>query len=348
MATETNTQAQELAAENAAATAAETESATKSSEEMKASTIETKKKPAKKQKQKTLERGNAIAGLLFVLPFIFGFIVFLLYPLAQSLWMSFCEVTPSPNGLVYKFLGFSKSSNYYRMLFVDDKYSTFLWDEVKHMLFFVPGILVFSFFIALLLNQEFKGRTFVRAVYFLPVILASGVMLGVESSNSLLNGIKDLIKEDNSATSITTTLESILLQGETASKFFQYIIDIVGQVYDVAISSGIQIVIFLSGLQTISPSMYEAAKIEGCTSWESFWKITFPMIGSMILVNVVYTFVDFFTKNNSNLMNYIQTTLLNKFDYGMTSAMSWVYFLIIAAFLGIVFAIGSRTVYYYD
>ena len=216
------------------------------------------------------------------------------------------------------------------------------------MALFVPGILVFSFFMATLLNQEFKGRTAVRAIYFLPVILASGVFLGVEANNPLITNMKDLVKANNSAADITKTLEDILLTGETGNKFFQYVIDIVGQVYDIAMASGIQIIVFLSGLQTIPPSMYEAAKMEGCTAWESFWKITFPLIGSMILVNVVYTLVDFFTRTDSKLMTLINDTLLIRFEYGKVAAMSWTYFLIVAAFLGLVFAIFSRRVYYYD
>ena len=143
-------------------------------------------------------------------------------------------------------------------------------------------------------------------------------------------------------------MESILLTGQTANKFFQYVIDLVNKVYDIAIASGIQIIIFLYGLQTISPSMYEAAKIEGCTAWESFWKITFPMISSIILVNLIYTIVDFCTKSNSDLMTLITNTLYLNFDYGLTAAMSWVYFVIIMGILGILSFIITRWVYYYD
>ena len=164
----------------------------------------------------------------------------------------------------------------------------------------------------------------------------------------VLNSMKELIEKDTSTVSITKTLENILLTGQSANKFFQYVIDLVDQVYDIAIASGIQIIIFLSGLQTISPSMYEAAKIEGCTAWESFWKITFPMISSMILVNLIYTIVDFCTKSNSDLMTLITNTLYLNFDYGLTAAMSWVYFVIIMGILGILSFIITRWVYYYD
>ncbi len=304
------------------------------------------KEKTKKKKQKNLARGNAIAGYLFILPFIIGFLLFLLYPLAQSLYMSFCTVSPT-GGQGFKFV-WTGIEHYHYIFRVDEKYTQLLVAELQKMALQVPAILVFSFFMAMLLNQEFKGRTFVRAVYFLPVILSSGVMVGLETNNSLISGMQDVIANDTSSTSITATLESILLQGETGNKFFEYIISMVDQVYDIAIASGIQIIIFLSGLQTISPSMYEAATIEGCTAWESFWKITFPMISSLILVNVVYTVVDFFTKSDSELMELINDTLLTDFNYGRTAAMSWVYFAIIAAVLGIVSLIISKRVYYYD
>lgn len=301
------------------------------------------------KKAKNLARGNAIAGFLFVLPFIIGFLLFLVYPLGMSVRMAFSKVSATSNGLTYTWVGaFNVNANFYKIFRVETDFLEALVEELKRMALFVPGILVFSFFMATLLNQEFKGRTAVRAIYFLPVILASGVFLGVEANNPLITNMKDLVKANNSAADITKTLEDILLTGETGNKFFQYVIDIVGQVYDIAMASGIQIIVFLSGLQTIPPSMYEAAKMEGCTAWESFWKITFPLIGSMILVNVVYTLVDFFTRTDSKLMTLINDTLLIRFEYGKVAAMSWTYFLIVAAFLGLVFAIFSRRVYYYD
>lgn len=299
-----------------------------------------------KAKRRDLAKGNAIAGYMFILPFIIGFVLFLLIPLINSLYMSFTEVDAlGKKGFSYTWVGLK---NYHEVFFVNADYVPNLLTQLKNMALFVPGILVFSFFMAVLLNQKFAGRTFVRAVYFLPVILSSGIMVGLETNNSLLNSMKELIEKDTSTVSITKTLEKILLTGESANKFFQYVIDLVDQVYDIAIASGIQIIIFLSGLQTISPSMYEAAKIEGCTAWESFWKITFPMISSMILVNLIYTIVDFCTKSNSDLMTLITNTLYLNFDYGLTAAMSWVYFVIIMGILGILSFIITRWVYYYD
>ena len=302
-----------------------------------------------KKKHKDLARGNAIAGFLFVLPFIIGFLLFLVYPLGMSVRMSLSKVSATSNGLTFTPVGFWKQgSNFYKIFREEKDFIEAFVNELKRMLLFVPGILVFSFFMATLLNQEFKGRAAVRAIYFLPVILASGVFLGLDANNPLISNVKDVMRAENSFSNITNTLEKILLTGETGNKFFQYVIDIVGQVYDIAMASGIQIIVFLSGLQTIPPSMYEAAKMEGCTGWESFWKITWPLIKAMVLVNIVYTLIDFFTRTDSALMTLISDTLLIRFEYGKVAAMSWSYFIIIAAVLGVSALIFSRGVYYND
>ena len=123
---------------------------------------------------------------------------------------------------------------------------------------------------------------------------------------------------------------------------------IIDRVYDIAISSGIQIIIFLSGLQTISASMYEAADIEGCTKWESLWKITFPMISSMFLVNWIYTIIDFCMRSDNEVIEKITTVMVDQINYGFSSAMTWIYFMIVIAFIGITSLFISKGVYYYD
>ena len=129
---------------------------------------------------------------------------------------------------------------------------------------------------------------------------------------------------------------------------FEEVFKLIDGIYDVAIASGIQIIIFLSGLQTISASMYEAADIEGCTAWESLWKITFPMISSMFLVNWVYTIIDFCMRSDNQVIDKINTVMITDINYGLASAMSWIYFAIVMAFVGITSLLISKGVYYYD
>ena len=300
----------------------------------------------KQRKKKTLAFKNAVAGYLFIAPFILGFILFMIVPLGQSLMMTFNEVNLGTGGFDMNWVGIK---NYMDAFTVDPEFVPVLLSEISTMLLNTPATLIFSFFIALLLNQNFKGRGAVRAIFFLPVILSSGVIVGIEYNNALLQDMKDVISSNTNDTSVTGVLESILITSDSSpmSMMFMYVFQIIDKVYDIAIASGIQIIMFLSALQTISPSMFEAAKIEGCTAWESFWKITFPMVSSMILVNVVYTVIDFFLKTDNTVMTKISEEV-GKLNYGFSSAMAWVYFLCVIIILGIVSLIISKRVYYYE
>jgi len=296
----------------------------------------------------TLEGRNAVAGYLFILPFIIGLLAFMFLPLLESLRMVFSDVNIDleRNRFALDFIGLD---NIKRVLMIDPEFNRLLVEEIGRMLLIVPAVIIFSLFIALILNQEFKARGFVRAVFFLPVILSSGIMIGLETNNTLLNSMAEIIKEGNlMKSSITGVLEDILVSEGAASDFMAYIFNIVNQIYDIAMASGIQIIIFLSALQTIPASMFEAAKIEGSTSWECFWKITFPMVSPLILVNVVYSVVDYFIRTDNRVMEKIRVTMMQRMEYGFSTAMAWIYFLAVIAIIGIAMALISRKVYYYE
>ncbi len=290
---------------------------------------------------------NALTGYLFISPFIIGFVAFMILPLLESLRMSFSNVLIGigNEGFQMEWIGLA---NYQKALFVHPDYNRWLVEELSKMGIQVPAIMIVSFFMALLINQEFKGRGLVRAVFFLPVILSSGVLVGLEYDNSLLSGMADYIKEASSTASITTVLEDVMKSSGFGFGIFDTVFTLVNSVYDIVIASGIQIIIFLSALKTIPRSMYEAAYIEGCTGWEGFWKITLPMVSPVILVNVVYTVIDFFTRSDSDMMTLISDTMVAKMDYGFSSAMAWIYFAAVLAILGILTTIISRWVYYYE
>jgi ABC-type sugar transport system permease subunit len=296
----------------------------------------------------TLDGKNAITGYLFLLPFIIGFLAFMFFPIIESLQMVFSDVK-----IDVEKQGFSMENtgleNITRVVAIDPEFNRFLVEEIARMLLIVPAIIIFSLFVALILNQEFKARGFVRAIFFLPVILSSGVMIGLETNNSLLNSMAEIIKEGNlMKTSVTKVLEDILVAEGAASDFMGYIFKIINQIYDIAMASGIQIIIFLSALQTIPPSMFEAAKIEGATAWESFWKITFPMVSSLILVNIVYSVVDYFIRTDNRVMTKINLTTVRMMNFGFGTAMAWVYFLAVISIIGVAMAIISKRVYYYE
>jgi len=296
----------------------------------------------------TLEGKNAVAGYLFILPFIIGILAFMFLPILESLRMVFSDVNIDlvKNGFT---MDFSGADNIKRVLMIDPEFNRLLVEEIGRMLLIVPAVIIFSLFIALILNQEFKARGFVRAVFFLPVILSSGIMIGLETNNTLLSSMAEIIKEGNlMKSSITGVLEDILVTEGAASDFMEYIFNIVNKIYDIAMASGIQIIIFLSALQTIPPSMFEAAKIEGATSWECFWKITFPMVSPLILVNVVYSVVDYFIRTDNRVMEKIRVTMMQRMEYGFSTAMAWIYFLAVIVIIGIAMSLISRKVYYYE
>jgi len=296
----------------------------------------------------TLEGKNAVVGYLFILPFLIGLLMFMFLPITESLRMIFSEVNIDlvKNGFS---MDFSGMENLKRVLMIDPEFNRMLVEEIGRMLLIVPAVIIFSLFVALILNQEFQARGIVRAIFFLPVILSSGIMIGLETNNTLLSSMADIIKRGNlMKSSITKVLEDILVTEGAASDFMAYIFRIINQIYDIAMASGIQIIIFLSALQTIPPSMFEAAKIEGATSWECFWKITFPMVSPLILVNVVYSVVDYFIRTDNRVMEKIRVTLMQRMEYGFSTAMAWVYFLAVIVIIGIAMSLISKRVYYYE
>lgn len=302
-----------------------------------------------KQKNKLagLQRRKAITGYLFILPFIIGFLLFMVKPFAHSFYMSFCDVEMGEGEFNMIWAGLK---NFHWTFLADPEYTRKLTTEITRMSIYSVAIMVFSFFVALILNQKFRGRTFVRAVFFLPVILSSGVMLGLEIDNSLMKNLQETVAAAGEATgvSITTAMKEILKTTGVGVKAFEKVFEVIDNIYTVAIASGIQIIIYLSGLQTIPTSMYEAADIEGCTKWESLWKITFPMISSLFLVNWIYTVIDFCMRSDNEVIRKILKTFQQEIKYGYASAMSWSYFLIVIVIVGITSLIISRRVYYYE
>ena len=293
---------------------------------------------------------RALYGYLFILPFILGFVFFMVKPMYQSLKMALSEVVISNQGFK---LNWNNYDNFKKALLVDAEFNRMIVDSVVQMVFRSLATIVFSFFVALLLNQKFKGRTLARSIFFLAVILSSGVLVGLEMNNSLMAQLKATIEEAGSANSITRVLERILVPDSSgingiSSRMFKKVFELIDSIYDIAMASGIQIIIFLSGLQNIPPSMYEAAEMEGCTKWESLWKITVPMVSPLMLVCWVYTIVDFFMKSDNQIMAKINSQMTEMLNYGFSSAMAWIYFIVCISLIGISSLIISKVVYNYD
>lgn len=301
----------------------------------------------KKTKQIGLKKKQARTGLLFVSPFIIGLLTYFIVPVIESIQFSFSNIVVTGTGFTQEFIGLQ---NYFRAFMIDPDYRQILVTAVLEMIYVVPLIVIFSFFAATLLNRPFKGRSLARTVFFLPVILTSGVILAIENSDMLIGMAQETLNSagavDQGSGFQSLQLRGLLLQSGLNQQFIAYITGAIDSIYSVITASGVQILIFLAGLQAIPATLYEAAVVEGASGWESFWKITFPMVSPLILVNVVYSIIDSFTKPTNQMMIAIQDTAFELSYYGYSAAMAWIYFVVVLLMLGLVSFVISRYVYY--
>jgi len=278
----------------------------------------------KRQIKVTLERREALTGYLFLIPWLVGIALFVGYPFMHSLYMSFNKVRVTGSGMKLQWIGLQ---NYADAFLVDNKYYLLLINVVKSSITVVPIVVLFALFVSLLLNIKFPGRMLFRAVFFLPVIFSTGEVLSEMLSQGVA-GLSILDRYDIKG----------FIEMNVPQTFAEPLIDVLNIFVLILWYSGVQILIFLAGLQTIGKPVYEAAKIDGATPWETFWKITLPAIAPFILLNLIYTVVDMFTFPT----NPILVAMYNSFrvgNYGYASAMGWMYFtvefLLILIMLGI-------------
>ena len=306
----------------------------------------------KKRKIASLDRRKARAGWFFVLPFIIGFVLIYLPMVFNSIKMSFNEMKMLPNG-GYELIpvGFG---NYYEALFEDPNYVQTLVTGLKQLVFDIPAILIFSLFMAVMLNQKMVGRAAFRAILFLPVVISTGVFASNQMSNTLddymgsTDGIDDGSGQSSAAEIVSAMDIERLFDGmKIGTELKDYVVTMVNDIFNIVNRSGVQKLIFLAALQSISPAISESCRIDGATSWETFWKITLPMISPMILVNAVYTIIDSFTSENNEVMSYVNA-MYNQAGDGnvISSAMAWMYFLIVILIVAAVAGIFSMFVFY--
>ncbi|GGD66230.1 carbohydrate ABC transporter permease [Paenibacillus nasutitermitis] len=261
-----------------------------------------------------------LEGSLFMLPWLLGFLAFLAFPLLFSLYMSFHNVKVLPKQMKYDYVGLQ----YFKSILFE---SSALYDIIipffQEAIIMIPVIIVFSLLMAILLNQKLRGRMLFRAIFFLPVIFSTGYVLtefvnqgegslGFLERYELANYLDTFLGDSSWTTPIKQVLNRFVL---------------------VLWFSGVQIIIFLGGRQTISASAYESARIDGASPWEVFWKITLPAMAPFILLNLIYTVVDLFTYPFNPIMDLIGS---GQGAYGYNSALVWIYFMIIIVFLSIV------------
>ena len=290
----------------------------------------------KKKKYRSIEQLKSRYGYGFTALWVIGFILFFAYPLIQSVIYSFSDVIITVEGVTTKFVGLK---NYDYVLKAHPKYTAWLTADITSILYSLPIILLVSLVLALLLNQKFKGRIFFRAVYFVPVIIASGVVLTLLFKTT---------SEDLTSAGVATALSGSMFSVEDVvgwlsipSGVAEVVKNIINNIFDLLWSCGIQTVLFIAGLQSIPRTLYEASKVEGATKWEEFWFITFPSLGSVTLLVSVYTMVDIFINTRNQLIGNVYS-LINSGNYDETSAMLWFYFLVIGAIMGIILYAYNR------
>lgn len=298
------------------------------------------------------EKKKGLYGYGFIALWFVGALMFFIIPLLQSFYYSFHTVTPETGYLDIRPLTSGGKTdiflNYKDAFLKDPNFSQYLVEVLKDMALNLPVIVVFSLFVAIVINQNFRGRTFARAVFFLPVIIATGPVYAIITGDLETGGNNEAAQFSTmfEADMVDQLLEFIGIYG-FGDTFTEMLTEITSDILNLVWKCGIQIIIFLSALQGIPASAKEAAAIEGATSWEFFWKITLPYISSMILVNIVYTVIDAFIDPTNQVMERL-LSVQSEWKYGYSAAMAWSYFGIILFALGIIFAIMNRLVWYDD
>ena len=310
--------------------------------------------PAAKKRKRgaSLDNRKARAGWMFVMPFVLSFIIIYLPIIIDSIKYSFNKIKIGQGGgYTLEFVGWE---NYQEALFVDPQFVQTLTSGIQQLIFDIPAIVIFSLFMAVLLNQKMVGRAAFRAIFFIPVIISTGIIDKIDQANTMLDYMENVEEGINDGSGQNTTneilsavdIERLFDNMKVGTELVDYVVTMVNNVYNIINRSGVQMLIYLAGLQSISPSIYESCDIDGATAWETFWKITFPMISPMILVNAIYTVIDSFTSQSNQVMSYISNVYDQAGGNVLSSAMAWIYFLIVLIIIGLVAALLSAYVFY--
>ena len=301
------------------------------------------------KKSISLERKQSRVGYIFVLPIILGLAFIYVPVLIQSFIYSLSRITMELKGISLEMVGFE---HYHRALFIDPHFRRQLIDSITRMMVDVPVIIIFAFFMANVLNQKFRGRLAARIILFLPVIIATGIISEIESWDMMQAIYRSGGKLDVGGSAVNVfnynELRQMIMFSIPNKTLVNIVLGSIDGLYSVITHSGVQILIFLAGLQSIPESMYEAARVEGATSWEMFWKMSFPIISPLILVNVIYTIIDSFFSYRNNVISIIRSVMNAADQYAYASALAWLYLGVVAIVLAAIWLVVSRLIIYQD
>ena len=306
----------------------------------------------KRRKSASLDVRKARAGWIFILPFLIGFALIYIPIIFDSIKYSFHEIKILVGGgYELEWVGWK---NYSDAILVDTSFVTTLVAGLKQLVLDIPSIVLFSLFVAIVLNQKIAGRAAFRAIFFIPVILTTGLIADIDAGNTMYSymsdaeGIDDGSGQESAATEIVSVMdvERLFANMMIGTEIVEYVVSLVNSIFNIINRCGVQMLIFLSGLQSISPAIYESCSIDGASGWETFWKITLPMVSPMILVNSIYTVIDAFTSSDNQVMKYISQVYEEANGNVLSSAMSWMYFLVVILIIAAVAGVLGSFIFY--
>lgn len=290
----------------------------------------------RKKKHKGIESLKSTYGRLFVLHWEIGLLLFFVVPIFKSIYFAFCDISFA-GGYRYEYIGWA---NFNYAWNEDPNFTNYLASTLTSMLYSLPVIVILSLILALLLNQKFRGRLFFRALYFLPVIIATGVVIELlfrsTSSELSSSGVSDSFAAN------MLSVDDILNWLTLPTEIGRYFSMILNNIFNLVWNCGIQIVLFIAGMQSIPDSLYEVSKVEGATKWEEFWFITLPMLARTIILVVIFTMVELITDKTNSIMTLAYNFMQAAINYGKASAILWIYFAIVGAVMAIIMLIYSK------
>ena len=288
---------------------------------------------------KGFDRKKRTYGRLFILSWEIGFLIFFAVPLLQSLSYAFSTVRFDGTQTLVEFCGLK---NFRYAFYESASYVDNLTESIGTFIYSIPLLLSLSLIVALMLNGKFKGRIFMRAIFFIPVIISTGVVI-------------EFIRQDSTAQSLISASQNesnpylrglidftAVMDGLNLPKSTQKLaLSLIKQIYELLWNSGVPIVLFISGLQSIPDQLYEVSRVEGATKWEEFWYITFPMLHGTTLLTLIYISIELFTSNANPVIKQAYTAIRQQI-FDTSSAMLWAYFAIVGGILGIAVLLIQR------
>lgn len=289
-----------------------------------------------KKSLKDFTRKKQMYGRMFILPWEIGFVLFFLQPLVQSLVFVFSYVTVNFDEGVFetKWVGLDNIQHFF---YKDTVYVDNLVDSLTSFIYTIPLIVALSLIVGVLLNQKFKGRIVFRSIFFLPVIIATGVVMTYLQGDATAQSMR-------SGTSNGIDISNILMSMNLSESVSSTLLGFVNQIFDLFWDCGVQIVLFISGLQSIPEQLYEVCRVEGANKWEEFWYVTFPMLSGTTLLVIVFTAIEIFTDSGNKVMTYgFNAMRQNMWWQGPT--MLWVYFALVGAILGLAVLLIQKKIF---